>query len=204
MGLFNFVLIFILGFALHCPAMCGPVVSLLYPEKRQAYQFHVGRFLGYTTLGLIAGKMGALIYSLGFAALGIFGLAAVVFVLFGNQKINFGPGASLKKLAPRPLLLGLMFTFIPCHYLWTMLGIAALSGSIWLGGSVMAAHAIMSAVGIQLFQSIPIYQKLRSRFQNSDRWLFALSMIVLLVRVASQSQLGTNTHLTPTQLMMCW
>ncbi len=182
--------------------MCGPVVSVLYPVRERAIQFHAGRLLGYTTLGLIAGKLGALVYSLGFAALGIMGLAGVVLLIAG-PKLKTIQGPNLARFSPRPFLLGTLFTFIPCHYLWTMVGVAALSGSIWSGGAIMAAHAIMSAVGIHAFLNARFYQRFKARFQNSEKWILALSVLLMLIRIVSQSNSGGIAHPTASDLF-CW
>jgi sulfite exporter TauE/SafE len=204
LGLFNLALIFVLGFAFHCPAMCGPVVAVLYPDPKKAWRFHLGRFIGYTSLGVAAGQLGALIYSVGFATLGILGLAGVIMLLTTRSMPTFLPAQTLKRFVPQPIFLGMVFTFIPCHYLWTMVGIAALAGSPALGGAVMAAHALMSAFGVQMFQKIPIYQKLRTRFQSMDRWLIATSVLVLIYRIGSQSELGTILKHPTAASLICW
>jgi sulfite exporter TauE/SafE len=204
LDLFNLCVVFLLGFAFHCPAMCGPVVSVLYPEKVAAWRFHTGRFIGYTLLGAFAGRVGNLVYTVGFAALGIFGFIAVFMVLMRNKIPNVFSGRALAKFAPQPLLLGLLFTFIPCHYLWTMAGIAALSGSAISGAAIMATHAIFSAIGVQAFQKFPPYLWLRSHLKGSEQWILALSVAIMILRVMLQPNFtpsSTHSHLPS---FICW
>ena len=195
MGLFNLIIIFVLGFALHCPAMCGPVVSVLYPDSKKAWRFHAGRVMGYSLLGLLAGKLGAYIYSIGFAALGLLAFIAIIVYLMNKTKAQFMPSQTLARFVPRPLLLGIMFSFIPCHYLWSMVGIAALSGSATLGMLLMATHAMMSAWGIHVFQN-------RMKGKGYEKWLLLASILILIFRISFHSPAEATS--APHSILNCF
>ena len=43
----------------HCVAMCGGLVSSVAQTRSQVFEYHLGRLVGYTALGALAGWVGA-------------------------------------------------------------------------------------------------------------------------------------------------
>ena len=158
--------------SLHCAGMCGAFVILAItggdpkskgpPSLHAAY--HLGRLATYTTLGLVAGLIGAGL-DLGGSFVGIQRGAAL---LAGAAMVTFGiiallrlkgvrvPKAPLPRgwsrmveqlhgfaMGRRPftraLLIGLLTTLLPCGWLYAFVIVAAGTASPWLGALAMGA-----------------------------------------------------------------
>lgn len=155
--------------SLHCAGMCGPLVIFCgggeRPRPTALGVYHLARLIGYTTLGLIAGTLGAAI-DLGGEAAG-FGRAAAVLAgvfmivaglgtflgprLAARRKSASGPGrvstqltrlmgrASKLDAFQRSLWIGALTALLPCGWLYAFLAAAAGTASPFKGALVMAA-----------------------------------------------------------------
>jgi cytochrome c biogenesis protein CcdA len=132
--------------------------------------FHIGRMLGYASLG---GVMGASLQGLGWLAShsavfqpvwSLLHVAAAVLglLLFFKAEqpawlseqaqvlwrcVSRSKGETVRSWGPQGLLvLGLVWTFLPCGLLYSALSVAALSSNAWDGGLVMLAFALGSTL----------------------------------------------------------
>ena len=171
--LFVSVMIASLLGSLHCAGMCGAFLMLAVtpnpgsmPPSRVQVQmsYHLGRLITYTTLGLLAGLLGAMVN----LASALAGLQPVATSIAGAIMIWFGlsillrrsgikipkmplPGF-LQRLATRghtsamhlpPLMragvIGLLTTLLPCGWLYAFVVVAAGTASPLTGALVMLA-----------------------------------------------------------------
>jgi len=154
---------------LHCAGMCGPLVCAVAGRTsaaRSALYYHTGRFLAYSFLGGVCGKLGKTVIPwLGGAPLRWLPAAFVVFfvvvALGWDRRVSWparwsGVGAAFMRRAhalPRPLaslLLGLGTPFLPCGPLYLALGVALFSGS-YLAGSALMTFYFLGTVPALLF-----------------------------------------------------
>lgn len=155
----------------HCLGMCGPMTALAasrpgQPRIARAALYNAGRLLSYA---LIGGLFGGLGYALGSAA-GIakwalilrVGLGAVLLLIGARMLLQrAGPSAferigarAWRRLAPltsrldparrtRDLfVMGLLWGWLPCGIVYSMLAVAALSGGAVAGAGTMLAFGI--------------------------------------------------------------
>ncbi len=164
----------------HCLLMCGPscvgLAQMMKPRQAQSpldtglLPFHLGRMLGYASLGAV---MGASLKGLGWLAthsaffqpvwsllhVGAAVLGLLIFIkaeqptwLTDQAQALWRRFSGLGKHAPgrwgsRGLfVLGLVWTFLPCGLLYSALGVAALSSNALDGGLVMLAFALGSTL----------------------------------------------------------
>ncbi len=151
--------------SVHCAAMCGPFV-LLYagqPSGAGAWKAHtaynLSRLAAYTTLGAVAGLLGAGMDHAGEAFLGVQRVAAIAMavVIVGMAIVPLlrrggmtggAPGpiarlraAVMRKRRPGPgpaAVVGLLSGLLPCGWLWSFVALAAASGSAAAGALTMA------------------------------------------------------------------
>lgn len=133
---------------------------------RDAALYHIGRVGGYTTAGALFGLFGATLQSavnlplfatVARLAAGLLVMLAAVRVLFGLNALAWIErlGARFWKLvqpiarqavtsrAPgRSLLIGLLWGWLPCGLVYSVLLLAALAGSSARGGGIMLAFGL--------------------------------------------------------------
>jgi len=137
----------------HCAGMCGAIASL-NKSTSQVWLYQLGRGTSYLILGAGSGFLGHKFYlNLNqtenlIASLVILTLGALI-IFWGNlgewlskQVWKYSPRGSEQK---RHFILGLANGFLPCHFLYGFLAMAAASGSwpvgvlilftLWLGSS---------------------------------------------------------------------
>lgn len=172
----------------HCIAMCGAACAGITGaasatgSRHAAWQFQLGRVLGYATLGALAAaslqaigwltvQSAALrpVWVLFHAAVAALGFALLwqarqpVWLEQGARalwrRLRGGVGTG-RPLAP--LLLGALWAFMPCGLLYSALLFAALAGSPWRGAVAMAIFALAS--GVVLMSAPWGLRQLRTRF----------------------------------------
>ena len=157
----------------HCVAMCGAACAGLGQaagsRKNEAlWGFQLGRVIGYSGLGAVVGvsmqgfgwlsvHTAALrpIWTLFHVAMFVFGLLLVwkaqqpVWLEQAGRKIwsgartlAFGRGRGV------PVIVGALWTFLPCGLLYSALLVAALTGSAWQGAAVMALFVLGTSVAM--------------------------------------------------------
>ena len=177
---------------LHCAAMCGGIAtgfSAASPGHRGwslAIQTNLGRVAGYVLAGAIVGGIGhGLLGVLGNPWLGIglrmlvgVALVLVALRLFGRERL-FGamprPGlrvwswlAPLQRrllpanTAPRRILLGMLWGWLPCGLSLSLLGVA------WLQANAVNAALTMAAFGLG---TLPVMLPLTWSGQRIVGWL---------------------------------
>lgn len=157
----------------HCIAMCGAACAGLGqaagPRKNVAmWSFQAGRVLGYSALGSVAAasmqglgwltvQSAALrpVWTLFHVATLVLGLLLLwqaqqpVWLEQAGRKIWSG-ARSLAQGRGRgaPLVIGALWTFLPCGLLYSALLVAALTGSALEGAAVMALFALGTSVSM--------------------------------------------------------
>lgn len=185
----------------HCVAMCGAACagigrSSTGTNTRAMWMFQAGRVMGYSALGgLAAASMQGLGWlSIHSAALRpvwtLFHVAAAMLGLMllwqARQPVWLEDGA--RKVWSRvrsvtkgsnggaPLLLGALWSLLPCGLLYSALLVAALSNSALEGAAVMALFALGSSVSLMAGP----WLWLRLRKPGSGQWAIRLAGLALL------------------------
>ena len=152
----------------HCLVMCGGLSGALSMRGRRsdAWLYHAGRLSGYTTAGAVFGLFGAslqaavnlpMLAALARVAAGVLVILIAVRVLFGFNALPWVErlGARFWRLVQplarqaansprraRSLLLGLLWGWLPCGLVYSVLLLAALSGDAVRGAGTMLAFGI--------------------------------------------------------------
>ncbi|MEI6733325.1 MAG: sulfite exporter TauE/SafE family protein [Comamonadaceae bacterium] len=157
----------------HCVAMCGAACAAIGQSAgaRGSFAmwiFQIGRVLGYSALGaLAAASMQGLgwltvqsaalrpVWTLFHAATFVLGM---LLLLKAQQPVWLEQAARrvwyrVRALVPgqgggAPLLMGVLWTFLPCGLLYSALMVAALTGSAPSGAAVMAVFAMGTSVSM--------------------------------------------------------
>jgi len=184
----------------HCIAMCGAAcagIGQAAGERRTAamWTFQLGRVIGYAALGALAAAsmQGLGLLSVQSAALRpvwtMFHVATMVLGLVlawraqqpvwlervGKnvwtrvRKVATGPGRST------PLVLGVIWTFLPCGLLYSALLVAGLTGRALDGAWVMALFALGTSVSMMLGP----WLWLRLKSNDSGDWGVRLAGLAL-------------------------
>jgi len=184
----------------HCIAMCGAACAGIGqaagPRKNVAmWSFQVGRVLGYSTLGAVAAasmqglgwltvQSAALrpVWTLFHVATLVLGMLLLwkaqqpVWLEQAGRKIWSG-ARSLAQGRGRgaPLVIGALWTFLPCGLLYSALLVAALTGSAIEGAAVMALFALGTSVSMMAGP----WLWLRLRGKGSGDWGVRLAGLAL-------------------------
>lgn len=184
----------------HCIAMCGAACAGIGqaagPRKNAAmWSFQVGRVLGYSALGSVAAasmqglgwltvQSAALrpVWTLFHVATMVLGLLLLwkaqqpVWLEQAGRKIWSG-ARSLAQGRGRgaPLVIGALWTFLPCGLLYSALLVAALTGSALEGAAVMALFALGTSVSMMAGP----WLWLRLRGTGSGAWGIRLAGLAL-------------------------
>lgn len=184
----------------HCVAMCGAACAGIGqaagPRKNSAmWSFQAGRVLGYSALGaLAAASMQGLgwltvqsaalrpVWTLFHVATAVLGMLLLwkaqqpVWLEQAGRKIWSG-ARSLAAGRGRgaPLVIGALWTFLPCGLLYSALLVAALTGSALEGGLVMALFALGTSVSMMAGP----WLWLRLRGPGSGEWGVRLAGLAL-------------------------
>jgi sulfite exporter TauE/SafE len=184
----------------HCVAMCGAACAGIGqaagPRKNAAmWSFQVGRVLGYSTLGAVAAasmqglgwltvQSAALrpVWTLFHVATLVLGMLLLwkaqqpVWLEQAGRKIWSG-ARSLAQGRGRgaPLVIGVLWTFLPCGLLYSALLVAALTGSAIEGAAVMALFALGTSVSMMAGP----WLWLRLRGNGSGDWGVRLAGLAL-------------------------
>ena len=157
----------------HCIAMCGAACAGIGqaagPRKNSAmWSFQAGRVLGYSALGaLAAASMQGLgwlttqsaalrpVWTLFHVATFVLGMLLLwkarqpVWLEQAGRKIwTVARGMALGRGRGAPLVIGALWTFLPCGLLYSALLVATLTASALEGASVMALFALGTSVSM--------------------------------------------------------
>jgi uncharacterized protein len=185
----------------HCIAMCGAACAGIGRTEgkntRSMWLFQAGRLAGYSAMGGMAAlsmqSLGWLtvhaaplrpLWSLVHVAAAMLGLmllwqarqpvwlenaARKVWHQVRNATGNVQGGA--------PLLIGIMWSLLPCGLLYSALLVAALSGSMTDGAAVMALFALGSGISLMLGP----WLWLRLGRQGSGQWSIRIAGLLLFI-----------------------
>lgn len=145
--------------SMHCLGMCGAIVSVIRPTPAGLLAYHLGRLLGYLSLGGLAGLAGGQLLAqqrpllAGVAALWLAG----TFIWLGyrtwrEQSFHLHLPRPLERLAAKVmgnalqrqgagsgLMVGLSSVFLPCGWLYMFILGAVATQSFWLGALFLIA-----------------------------------------------------------------
>jgi uncharacterized protein len=185
----------------HCVAMCGAACagigrSSTGTNTRSMWIFQAGRVVGYSALGgLSAASMQGLgwlsvhsaalrpVWSLFHVAAALLGLMLLwqarqpVWLEDGARKVwSRVRSISRGSAGAAPLLLGVLWSLLPCGLLYSALLVAALTSSALEGAAVMALFALGSSVSLMAGP----WLWLRLRTPGSGQWAIRLAGLALL------------------------
>ncbi len=189
----------------HCVAMCGGACAAIGRSgdgrnTRSMWAFQAGRVVGYSLMGaLAAASMQGLGWlSIHSAALrpvwSLFHVAAAFMGLmllwqarqpvwledsarYVWMRVRAATGGSSGRPGAGALLLGVVWSLLPCGLLYSALLVAALTSSVPEGAAVMALFALGSSVSLMAGP----WLWLRLRRQGSGRCAIRLAGLALLV-----------------------
>lgn len=194
-----------LSSSVHCAAMCGPIAAVGTSvqgklDKRLAFHYVMGRFVGYSLLGAIAGAVAAPLTAgetgeivrlvLGFVVAGLLVYRALMLVRpamglrlvqLGRRSQGQGFFQALVRFVPRRGFgLGLATALFPCGALFAGVFAAASSGSAVTGAAMMAVFA---AASIPLLM-LPAFAAAKIGNQLHRAWLRKAGAVVLVAAAA--------------------
>lgn len=189
----------------HCIAMCGAACAGIGqaagPHKASAmWTFQLGRVIGYSGLGAVvaasmqgfgwlAVQSSALrpVWSMFHVAMMVLGLVLLwnaqqpVWMEQAGRKIWSGArGLAMGRGRGAPLVVGVLWTFLPCGLLYSALLVAGLTGNALDGALVMALFALGTSVSMMLGP----WLWLRLKGNGSGDWGVRLAGLALAVSSA--------------------
>ncbi len=205
----------------HCIAMCGAACAGIgvTAGERQAQQntamglFQVGRVLGYAGLGAVAA---ATMQGLGWltvqsaalrpvwSTIHVAALVLGILLLFrGRQPAWLDRSARalwerIKRLQQRggafsPVLVGMLWAFLPCGLLYSALMVAALTGVVWQGAVVMALFVLGTSVSLMAGP----WLLLRMRTLGDGEWGIRLAGLALAISAGVALWMGLVHNQAP-------
>jgi sulfite exporter TauE/SafE len=202
----------------HCVAMCGAACAGIGQaagsRKNSAmWGFQAGRVMGYSALGaLAAASMQGLgwltvqsaalrpVWTLFHVATFVLGLLLLwnaqqpVWLEQTGRKIWSGARAlAAGRGRGAPLVIGALWTFLPCGLLYSALLVAALTGSALEGAAVMALFALGTSVSMM---AVP-WLWLRLRGNGAGDWGVRLAGLALAASSVSALWMGFAHNAAP-------
>lgn len=134
--------------------MCGPIATLM-AQRKNLWSYHLGRFISYLTLGVLAGSLGQFFLNSEFvylrwisaalmaAALMFTGLSLIFPASLAQAKDANSWRSKLWSLTKKiqsfhlgrsGFMVGLLTIFLPCGWLYTYVMAAIATRSPWAGG----------------------------------------------------------------------
>ncbi len=192
--------------SLHCVGMCGPLgcaVLMSGDSNRHGFgvaSYQLGRVISYSLLGGLAGVFGGrLINEIGGVSPKAITLALVVVLLMlvfrlDRRLARFAWVGRLSRAAmtrtlktppsARGLALGLATPLLPCGLLYSMIWVAALSGSAYGGALIMASFCLGSMPA--LVSSLLGFRWMSGRLSPNAlvRWQQGIALVAIMVLVA--------------------
>ncbi len=166
--------IFVIGLltGTHCIAMCGGILlsqSTGGSALAASACYNAGRVGSYTVMGAAFGALGMVItYTMQTKSL-VFTMVGILVALIGINMWGLLPGlralmpqqssfcsvtAGRKRLAARPLIVGLLTGVMPCGSMYAMWLLAMSSGSMGKGALIMLAFSLGTVPLMLLFGSL--------------------------------------------------
>ena len=212
--------------SLHCVGMCGPLALVATTSERARsprigplIAYHVARLLGYMSLGVVAGSLGAALQTtggwLGFqqsaariagGAMTLLGCLMVLRLAAGNSP-HFLLPQGLQSLFSRlhqfarvqspwmkATAIGALTIFLPCGWLYAFLITAAATATPWEGGAVMAMFwmGTLPSLSAMLFSA----HLLTQRYRRQLPWVSAFLLVVVGFYTMSHRAIASYNGLT--------
>lgn len=199
--------------SIHCVAMCGAVSARQaqaaphLPPLQALALLHAGRVFGYALLGALAGAIGqALLRHLPDPSFGrtLQALAAVLLIVAGVRRLQT-PTMPIccRSASPRPpsrssvlmVLRGSAWAAVPCGLLYSVLLLAALSGTPADGALLTGAFALG---GTPLLALVGWRSRRRWPHRHAGAWLIAIGVLSFATTVLIPSDPLRSWCATPT------
>lgn len=208
-----FLQILSLGFVwvfLHCSPMCGPIVSGLNLGKQihpalGLFLYQTGRGFMYAVFGGLAGYFGSsMLISPWWGWLLVAFMATLLVSKIFPDIFNISEStprflvrttSQIQKLAPMPraLLLGVIFSFLPCMLTLWALGLAAGTRSVVEGAGVMICLVAMTTLPL-LSVSWGIHRLFRGVQRQVTIILLGISFVWTLMVTMAANELIAHQH----------
>jgi sulfite exporter TauE/SafE len=211
------VLLASLAGSLHCVGMCGGIMAVLPPRPLTQIQYHLGRLMGYLTLGALAGHAGHWLLGhqrqLMLLSAGLLGLtfawlgwrlwrgdtAHVALPKWLQAPLHKLMGYSLtqarQEVRAAGLMVGLLSVFLPCGWLYTFILGAVATQDMWAGAAFLFAFWLGTVpaltVGATLLNQILPRLGVRGR-RISATLLMLAGTLLIYVKLASPAALATG------------
>lgn len=172
----------------HCAMMCGPVACFV-AQKKQLWQYQLGRFISYVSAGALSGYIANQFLAshrteLKYLAVIIL-IGLLVHMFFSDQLVKRSPkwvSQIYFKYRTSGFLLGLFSVFLPCAWLYTFVVSAGATGSAFGGAFIMFlfwGSTIPSLTVAQVFLKKVISESSQKRQKISNLILLAASVYSL-------------------------
>ena len=203
--------------SIHCIGMCGPIAVLIKQNTKSAGvlpNYHIGRLLGYSLLGLLFGVFGKGLSIAGVQqqlsiVVGIFMIFTVLIPALQKRSKQLEYGLfpyhrKLKELFARNLgvgmprnrfVIGLLNSLLPCGMIYLALVGALNSTEIWKGSMFMFLFGIgtLPLFSILLYTQDSIKSPAFKTAMNKAQSILVLMMGIALVVRGS----GLGLHISP-------
>lgn len=157
----------------HCAGMCGPIATLM-GQRKNLFAYHLGRFVSYISLGVLAGSVGQFFLNSNFIALRWLSALLFSFVLI-SMGLRWVAPAFIARLVPKieshgilkvlrqlqkfhlnqsGFIVGILTALLPCGWLYTYVTAAIATKSIWGGVLVMALFWLGSLPALSVLPSM--------------------------------------------------
>lgn len=188
----------------HCVGMCGGISMALPQNKLSLSLYHLGRLLGYLSLGAIAGMSGSLLLNHHWLSLASAGMMSGLFLLTAfniwqgksmhlplpkalTQLLNIPLGHSLsasRKYAGMGLAVGILTVLLPCGWLYTFVLGAVATQNIW-SGALFLFFFWLGTVPLLSIGPVAIQAWLKKR-PAQKKWIATLFLMAGLVTIGQK------------------
>ena len=200
----------------HCIAMCGAACAGIgvtagdrpAQQNRAMGLFQVGRVLGYAGLG---GLAAATMQGLGWltvqsaalrplwSTIHVAALVLGLLLLFQARQPAWLERSArnvwerIKRLQKRggafgPVLVGMLWAFLPCGLLYSALLVAALTGVVWQGAAVMALFVVGASVSLMAWPWLLL--RMQGMGLGDGQWGIRLAGLALAISAAVALWMG--------------
>lgn len=170
----------------HCAGMCGPVASFV-AYKGGLRSYHLGRGIGYTSLGLFAGWLGSFFLKSDFYWMRITSgvlfattiLVMGIHLFMGGKSISFFKPTFVNRWTSKKtsgFFLGMLSMFLPCGWLYSYVLAAAASQSAYSGALLMFLFWIGTLPALSAF---PVFVSKTIAVSNEKKKKLAGIILIL-------------------------
>jgi uncharacterized protein len=194
--------------SLHCVSMCGGLIAAVSTTRTSRASYHLGRLIGYSTLGALAGLLGEGILKLGslrWLSLGSGILMGLLFIAMGYSCWRYrgfhlwilpkgGYGRIFQNRSP--LLLGLGTAALPCGWL-QMFVVGAVATQSPLRGALFMALFWLGTLPALSFAQLIIRRILNPISARAPKFAAGILMAAGLLNIGARVLEARNPAADP-------